>query len=149
MSNEKKTQAALIDAAKTFLTEGDTPTLPLASIAWENRIFDDSGKNIWSSFKYTPNQPIARTIGNGGFDDLTGFIQIDFNIPTNSGDYVLREWEDKGREFFTSGTRFENGGHSVLVTSAGMSQGRVVENYFRKSLTVGFKSQLKRKQTTT
>lgn len=157
MIDDTKARAALIQAAKDFLTEnaiistteGDVeglPTLPIDSIAWENRKFDTQKKELWSSVFYRPNAPVARTIGPGGFDEINGFMQIDFNIGTDEGEAALISWKKKARLFFHGGRYFRNNGHSVIVTSSFFGNSRLVENYFRQSLTVAFKSHVKRPQ---
>ena len=150
-----KTRKALISAAVEFLT--GTPsmatrfglkeglrTISPDNIAWENKNFETASKPEWCSVFYRPNQPITRTIGDCGFDDITGFLQIDFNIPPDTGESVLMEWEQKARYYFHHGRGLPYDGHNVLVTSAGMGQGRHVENNFRKSLTVAFRSRVRK-----
>lgn len=155
MTNETDIRKALVAATKDFLTVIETivtdketftdlPTIPEGDIGWENRTFDPIGKDPWASFFYVPNIPQGRTVGQGGIDELNGFIQIDFNVAPDSGESVLMEWEEKARIYFHPGRAFTYGGHSVLVTACGMSQGRTVENYYRKSVTVNFRSDLKR-----
>lgn len=157
MINENKIRAALIQAAQDFLTgnstisttEGDVeglPTVKSDKIAWENKNFDTQGKETWCSVFYRPNPPISRTIGPGGFDEINGFIQIDFNVGTDSGEGDLLSWNQKARLFFHGGRYFQNAGHSVIVTSSSLGQSRLVENNFRQSLTVAFKSHVKRPQ---
>lgn len=146
---------ALIAAASDFLVANATistsagdltglPTIDAANIAWENRNFKAFDKGLWTSVFYVPNRPEIRTIGPGGFDEISGFLQIDFNAPPDSGEKALVEWETKGRAYFHGGRFFVNGGQSVLVVSSGMSEGRIAENFYRKSFTVVFRSHLKR-----
>ena len=144
MNTDTNVRGALINAANDFLTVGD-PVLSPSVIAWENRnlkVFQNVG--MWASVFYRPNTPEARTIGRGGIDEQTGFLQIDFNAPQNKGESELNKWENKGREYFSAGNRFSLESTSVLVISVGMTQGRRVENNFRKSLEIAFKAQLKR-----
>lgn len=155
--NDTKIRKALIAAAKEFLTAAvsidttkgtvaDLPTLLEAAIGWENRSFSPHGKNTWASVFYQPNIPQGRTVGQGGFDDLNGFLQIDFNVAPGIGESAHMAWEEKARIYFHPGRAFAYEGHSVLVTACGMSQGRHVENFYRKSLTVAFRGHLKRNE---
>ena len=158
-SDTTQARAILIEAAKDFLTGSATintaegvienlPVIPVGEIAWENKNFDTQGKEIWTSVFYRPNQPVSRTIGPGGMDEITGFLQIDFNVKSDSGENELIAWERKTRVYFHGGRYFRKNGNSVIATSSGMSQGRQVENYYRKSLTVAFKAHVKRPQLT-
>lgn len=143
-AEEFLTAAASLDTAKG--TVDNLPTLPEDSIGWENRTFDPSGKDPWASVFYRPNLPEGRTIGQGGYDQITGFIQIDLNIAPGQGEKPLIDWEEKARIYFHPGRFFVNGGQSVLVVSSGMSEGRHVENFYRKSITVSFRGHLKRNE---
>jgi hypothetical protein len=153
--NASHVKKAMIAAANDFLavttsvdtstgTVSDLPVMATTSISWENRTFDQPASGIWSSVFYVPNIPEGRTVGVGGIDEINGFMQIDLNVATDDGDADLMEWEDKARLYFTSGRSFSYSAQNVLVLSAGLDQGRIVENNFRKSLTVAFKSSLKR-----
>ena len=153
-----KAKKALIAAAKDFLVNNSSidtvgqgtisglPTISADSISWENRTFKPEGKEPWASVTYNPVIPAGRTVGQRGYDQLTGFIQIDFNIAPSKGTKILTDWEEKGRIYFHSGRSFIYGGQSVIITSCGMSAGRHVENFYRKSLTVAFRSQIKRNE---
>ena len=154
-----KTRKALMKASKDFLTlfaSIDTaagtvtglPVLPAASIGWESRVFKPAGKNPWASVFYRPNIPTTRILGPRGYDQIVGFVQIDFNIAPGKGTKILTEWEDKGRIFFYPGRFFTYDGHGVIVTACGMTPGRHVDNFYRKSLTVEFRSHLKRNEVT-
>jgi hypothetical protein len=152
------TKKALMEAAKDFLTANSSinvvgeglitglPTIPSGDIGWENRTFKPEGKNPWASVFYRPNNPTTRTVGQRGYDQLTGFVQIDFNIAPSKGSKILTEWEDKARIYFHPGRSFNYDGQGVIVTICGMSAGRHVENFYRKSLTVAFRSQIKRNE---
>jgi hypothetical protein len=143
---ETNVRGALIQAAKEFLTTGELPTMTTGAIAWENRNSkapQDSA--LWASVFYRPNRPEPRTIGLDGINQQTGFLQIDLNAPQGQGESEHNKWENKMSEFFAAGNRFSLETVSVLVTSSGMGQGRPVENHFRKSITVAFTAQLKRK----
>ena len=106
--------------------------------------FTPPNGSFWASVFYLPNQPAARTIGVKGINEINGFIQIDFNVNADSGEGELIDWEQKADMYFHAGRSFTYSGQNVLVISSGMSQGRIVDNFYRKSLTVEFRSQLKR-----
>ena len=155
MIDDTKTRQALIEAAIDFITNNDTldagqfgivtglPTSPIENIAFENQKFDTIDKDPWFSVFYLANTPDKRAIGACGIDVISGFIQIDVNVPEGTGEAVHMEWERKARIYFAAGKAFTYQSHNVLVTSSGMGQGRQVENYFRKSLTVAFRADLR------
>jgi hypothetical protein len=143
---DSDTIGALMVAVNTFLTAAPR-SLPTASIAWENKVFDPAGKAIWARVSHVPNTPTVATLGRGGRDRGTGFVQIDLNVPEGGGDGVFRAWEDYARAFFVAGETFTRNGQTVRVISCGVSQGRNVDNWFRKSITVVYRSDFTRAAT--
>lgn len=151
MSPEEKIESALMLAANDFLTANatiDTETgLPLigaGSIAQPNIEFDSKGHKVWAAIWYFPNSPVSRTIGHGGIDELTGFVQIDINVNLGTGGSKRREWERKGRIYFRPGRSFIYQTQSVTVTQSGMSPGRPADGFFRSSFTINFIGDVKR-----
>lgn len=133
---------ALIEAAKFFLTaQGIDPT---NAVQWENVSFDPVGKHLWASVFYVPNTPEAVTLGAGGQDRTTGFLQIDFNIPQGGGDGPFNDIENAIRAEFIAGKVYTKNGVKVTITQAGLGQGRNVDNWFRKSATIVFRADLPR-----
>ncbi len=133
-------EVALLTAAKTLL---DAQGFGSAT-NWENDGFDPSGKTKWASVFFVPNQPEPVTLGQQGDDRQTGFLQIDFNIPQGKGSGQMRAWLNAARQTFVAGKSFTQNGQIVIVTTAGATQGRNVDNWFRKSVTIAFRTDLQR-----
>lgn len=157
--NDSKIRSALITAAKDFLTANasiDTesgtvtglPTMAAGNIEWENRGDEVGNQGIWAKVTLIPAGTTGATVGKGGFDEESGIMQIDINVPQKTGEYDLIQWHTKSRVFFHGGRTFTFDGHSVLVRSTEISQGRVVEGFFRKSISITYKSNLKRHTVT-
>ncbi len=125
------------------------PTMSKATdVAWENALFNTVGKPIWAGVAYFPNDKIQRTIGKGGFDVSTPFIQLDFNIIEGTGEALLLEWFEKVNDFFVNGRVFSENLDSVIVIRSQISQGRRVDSFFRRSFTIYFRTNTKRKTIT-
>lgn len=157
--DDEKTRSALLTAAKDFLTANATittesgsftsqPTMAETSIAVENRKFNPKNLNPWARVSIIPAATSGVTVGKGGFDLETGVMQIDINIAQDVGEFEIIPWATKARIFFHSGRTFTFETHSVLVNRTEISQGRNFESFFRKSISVNFKSYLKRHQVT-
>ena len=123
MSPEEKIQSALMVAAEEFLTDNATigtetglPTLTDSEVAKPNREFKSKGKKVWAAIWYFPNLPVSRTVGEGGIDELTGFVQIDINVNLGTGGSTHKKWNCKGRIFFRPGRSFIYSNQSVTVT---------------------------------
>lgn len=154
--NSIKVEKALTQGAVDFLTANTSintvgqgtienlPTITSNDISWDNDNFDPQGKKLWASVFYVPNIPEGRTVGPRGIDEITGFMQIDFNLPPADGKGVCLAWEHKARIFFHPGRVFTHDGQSVLIISTGMGQGRIIERSYRRSLTISFRSHLNR-----
>lgn len=133
-------EIALITAAKTFLeAQGFT-----GAINWENAGFDPAGLTKWASVFFVPNTPEPVTLGVNGDDRQTGFLQIDLSIPQGTGSGVMRAWTDASRQTFVAGKTLTESGQIVRIISAGWTAGRNVDNWYRKSLTVAFRTDLQR-----
>ena len=75
-------EGALFKGVSDFLIAN---TLTAADIAWPNTDFDPAGKALWAQVSIVPNEPVPVSLGDGGQDRGTGFVQIDFNVPWNTG----------------------------------------------------------------
>jgi len=129
-----------LTAAKTLLeAQGFT-----GAIKWENAKFDPSGKTKWASVFFVPNEPVPVTLGEQGTDRQTGFLQIDFNVPQDTGTGAMRAWANAARQTFVAGKSFTENGQIVIVMSAGTGPGRNVDNWFRKSVTIAFRTDFQR-----
>lgn len=116
------------------------PIIPAADVSWQNRTFEPEGKEMWASVFFVSNPLDGDTIGEGGRDSLTGFLQIDFNTATFIGEELALEWTEKALNYFPHGRVFSSAGQKVEIIESGISQGRIVDNYYRKSLTAGFRA---------
>jgi hypothetical protein len=139
--SQSDAQKALVAAAQSFLTAQGFAS---DSVNWENQNFDPAGKPKWASVFYVPNQPNAVSMGRQGLDRITGFLQIDFNVPQGSGDGAFHALVDAARLEFSAGKVYTRNGVAVIVESTGISQGRIIDNFFRKSLTIVFRADLQR-----
>lgn len=157
--DDSKIRSALVTAAQDFLTGNasiDTatgtvsglPTMAAGRVAWENRRFNPGNKDPWAKVTILPAASVGGTVGHGGFDQETGILQIDINIPQNVGEFDMVPWHTKSRVFFHKGRTFTFEAHSVLVIGNEMSQGRLVEGFFRKSISVEYRSPIKRHTVT-
>ena len=140
---ESDTQGAILAAVSDFLTAG-SPSIAAADIAWENVHFDPAGLPVWARVSFVPNQPGVVTLGSQGLDRGNGFFQIDMNIPVGTGDATLRAWYELARAYFIAGRVFTQTGQSAIVLSCGETPGRMVDNWFRKSITVFYRSDFQR-----
>jgi len=140
---------ALEDIQKAILTKFLGLNLGYP-IAVENDEFDPSEEapngGIWCRFTFSPNDPEVKTLGVAGDDEVTGFAQFDINVPPGTGTSVTFDFYQRLKAFnvFAAGTYLEHNGQQLFITSCGLSQGRRVEEFYRKSVRVFWRSDLTR-----
>jgi len=117
-------EKALLTAAKTFLdANGFT-----GAINWENSSFDPSGATQWASVFFVPNVPDVLTLGTRGDDRMTGFLQIDLNVPQGTGSGAMRAWLNNSRQSFVAGKAFALDGYNVAGAGTAAANGFYEKN---------------------
>jgi len=106
--------------------------------ALENLVFVTPKDKPWAKITFVPLQPVIATLGAGGLDRLDGMLQVDLNYPLNSGTDAIQAKAKDIRNAFTVGRRFVYEGVEVITRSCGRSQGRMVEGFYRISVTIVF-----------
>lgn len=138
MSSKTKVRSALLK----MLT--DSAILPVGKVAFENVAFTPPSAQPWFSVFYIPSEPQVATLGAGGEDRVEGFLQIDLNYPTGTGEAALNAKYDELQSCFTAGARALYQGQEVVIVSCGRSGGRNVDSCFRVSVTVRFYANVNR-----
>lgn len=121
-------QAALIASATTALGAIATEQ--------ENVKFTPPTNTKWAKVSFLPATPVVETLGSAGQDRADGVLQIDLNYPIASGNGAARTDYEAIRAVFPAGSRHTNTGQVVMVTRTGRSAGRIVDNYYRVSVSV-------------
>jgi hypothetical protein len=116
-----------------------------ALTAYENASFPKPAiTSAWAAVFIVPNQPTIESVGDGGMDGHTGFMQIDINYPSNGGTGAAIAKADSVAQYFKGGTRIAFGGQQVQIQSCGRSQGRPVDGWYRVSLTINWTAYVQR-----
>lgn len=111
---------------------------------YENSKGDFSGETLWTHFIYLPGQPVPATIGINGEDEERGLLQIDINVPAESGEKHLFSAIQTLQNFFTAGRVVSYNGSSATILSCGSSSGRLVDTWYRRSITIQYYSRTTR-----
>lgn len=137
--NQDRVRATLFHAVKTQLA-----TMSLASAtSWPNRLFKPSG-GLWIGVSYLPTNPTPVSLGDNGEDELRGLVQLDVNVPTDTGEAAQLMALASLEEVFIPGVVFKYNSQSVKVLSAARSSGRLVGNDWRVSLSIYFSARYQR-----
>ena len=127
--------------ASTFKDGGFYTT---AQIAWENVVYTPPATGNWARFTFLPNNPDIASIGAGGRSSQTGLVQIDLNFPIGGGDGEAMTKYLAVKNAFTEGSRLIYQGQEISIRSCGRSQGRVIDNFYRVSVSIYFYAQINR-----
>jgi hypothetical protein len=125
---------AFVVAAKEQVEELN----PDLKIAWPNKKFNPPNNEPWVGFHWVPVDKKAVTLGEGGEDELVGFIQLDINVPEDSGEELTELFLASMEAWFVAGRPVVYDSQAATVTSTSRSGGRTVDPYFRTSLTINF-----------
>lgn len=131
----------------TALRKGFLAAIPSAAniTAFENQKFDPAGKAVWYIFNHVPNQPDVATLGAGGQDAFTGFIQVDVNLPLGRGREGVENFVSAMRSAFKAGHRLIEPPVNVIVSRCGQSgPARRVDEWFRVSVAVFYEARISR-----
>ena len=137
ISNVRK---AMTSAVKTVL---DTIGFSGAT-SWENAPFDNSKMPKWAKVTFVSVPPFVTTLGAGGDDRITGYIQVDLNVPQGSSVGDLDSWIESLRNEFVAGKGYPYGGTTTTIINSGPNAGSVFDNWYRKSVTITYRADLPR-----
>lgn len=139
MSLEKAQQGLLLTSKNLFAGW----TTPMA-VCWENTTFAAPDSSPWLAVFFVPVDNSVNTLGPTGLDEEIGFLQIDVNYPKGGGESDMRATLEKIRRCFYNGRRITFDGQMVTILSASSSGGRIVDNHYRKSITVRWRTYIQR-----
>lgn len=113
MNTLKNINAALVTAYKALGL--DLPT------AYEARDFSPPASAPWARVLNVPADKFVRSLGDSGQDNVTGFFQMDFFVPENTGTAGLHGYADTALDYFKNGRRFTYGGQGVKVRRSSLT----------------------------
>lgn len=96
--------------------------------------FEPQTDTPWCEFRFIPNEPEPRTLGDQGEDEFTGVVNVILNYPLNSGIGETMEKADEIKTVFKPGTSFSYSGQSVQVSRSGLQRGGQTEAGFYQSV---------------
>jgi hypothetical protein len=95
----------------------------------------------WARLTMVPAVISPSSLGAGGRDLHSGFMQIDFNLSHNTGRNGFLVYADTVRQQFVTGKGFTYDGTTVRITSVDRSNVRTVDGYARMSVTINWESE--------
>lgn len=121
--------------------------LPDANIEWPNHALPSGSKgDLWYKVSFISGTSNAATLGSNGEDNHPGVLQIDVNVPVNSGTGVLNQEIDKLYEFYQAGKGLLFNGQTVKILVGSTSPIREVSGFARRSFSVNYYARTVRNQ---
>jgi hypothetical protein len=108
-----------INAALVVAYQGASLGLPTA---WEGVDFTPPADAAWAQLWMLPAPVSIDTLGANGLDLHTGVLQIDLNVPQNTGTGALLGYADTLRSAFKAGNNTTHNGQSVLILDCSRSR---------------------------
>lgn len=133
----EKIQQALLNSAKTLFEGWTGGALP---VCWENTTFTAPEGKPWAAVFFIPADVKISTLGESGADEHNGIFQIDINYPANAGESDMRAAIERVRACFRTRGRITYMGQTVSILSNACSGGRVVDGFYRKSVSVRWRA---------
>lgn len=96
----------------------------------ENAHFEKPTNAKWAQIFFVPSQPAVFTLGVGGLDEYTGFVQVSMRYPEGTGTHESDQDVEVFRQAFVAGTQLVFNGQAVKIRSCGRNQGRLQDNWF-------------------
>lgn len=138
--SETEVKRALFKAAEDALTG--------KLVKWPNMKFSKPDKATWYEVNFVPVDNEVATLGDVGENEAVGFLQIDVNVPMDSGEKETDEAIKALQIYFVPGRTTVYDGTAAVVTASRRSPGRVVSSSWRTSLTVDYYARIHRQLPT-
>lgn len=110
-----------------------------AKVSWPNKKFTPPDDR-WFAVYYFPSQPTTATLGDAGEEELTGLVQVDVNVKSNSGEKMQNAALTALESWFIAGRVMSYQGQDVTVTGCSRSPGRIAEASWKISLSIYFRA---------
>lgn len=133
-------QQGLLNTAKTLFESLAIP------VAWENVTFEPP-EGPWAYVSFEPASSRVGSMGPSGQDKEDGFLQIDLSYPKGSGEKDMRQRINDVKTCFYTGRSITYASQPVTVLSTSCSGGRVVDSFYRKSVTIRWRAFITRPPT--
>lgn len=121
--------------------------LPDSNIEWPNHALTTSQKGeLWYKVSFINGTSTSATLGDSGEDNHPGIMQVDVNVPVNSGTAVLNAELDKIYSFYQAGKSLLFNGQTVKILVGSISPIREISGFSRRSFSVNYYARTTRNQ---
>lgn len=109
--------------------------------AYENARFSKPANNAdWAKVVVVPAGTSVESLGSGGKDQHTGFLQIDFNTDQGKGRAHMTAYAQAIRDYFWHGRGLTHNGQYVVIKDVQRTNLREVDGYMRLTVTVFYEA---------
>lgn len=137
MSADFEIEKALIASVRSL----SIPELAGVKIEEPNTTLEEAVKaSLWLKASIVRGETVPITLGVTGEDDHNGFLQVDVNVPVNTGVGLVSTIAGKVKQAYPAGKKIG----STVVARSSVTSGRVVGGWYRLSVTIYFYSRIAR-----
>jgi len=129
---------------RSALVQGFTDAALGFPFASENKKFTPPANAPWCELFYFPGEPVMATLGANGMDQIDGYLQVNINVPLDSGTGVAMAKADILRDYFFGGRTLTYGGQEVRIKAAGTKPGFPTDKAFKTPTVIQFYAQILR-----
>ena len=133
-------QLDIKQAFLSYLLDNLPAGLTFEDVAFENKRFDPSGKDLWLAAFYIPatSQPLGKT--SKDFNDDRGFYQVSVFVPLNNDNYDNKQLQaiSEIESAFSYNTELVYNDTKVFITGTENNAGVESESWFQRDLTINF-----------
>lgn len=117
-------------------------------VKWPNVKFDPPEAATWFGVHFLPADRSVATLGDGGFDRATGILQIDVDIPLDSGEEALEEKITALENQFVPGRIAVYQNQKAVIAACRRVPGREAFGRWRASLSIDYYADIQRQLPT-
>lgn len=129
---------------RSALMEGYAAANLGLSSASENKKFDPPAGTAWAEVYFMPGTPVMATIGAQGMDELQGYLQVNINVPLDTGTAVSMAKADALRAYLYGGRTLTYQGQEVRIKTVGTKPGFPTDSAFKTPTLIEFYAQIPR-----
>jgi len=106
-------------------------------VAYPNTLYEPTINTKWLKVSFLQSKP-SDTVLSTGYERINGIMQVDINIPKDTGAYDIYEIYKDLKEIFKTNGILRDGDNYVHLQSVYLEGQRVSESWFTKYLTIEY-----------
>lgn len=106
-------------------------------VAYPNKVYEPVVNKEWLKVTFLQSKS-SDTVLSSGYERLNGIMQININVPKDSGTYELYNISKELKEIFEPNSILRNGNNKVHLQNVYLEGENIEESWFTKYLTIEY-----------